>query len=117
MEVVQIHVDDNDGLMTGECTAYLAHLIQYYDRFADYTVFFHDDGPRHMKTAFFNLVLKSLGQRSYDVDFLHLAHERYYFPKRPLFLPVFERMGIRFSRLIVFYSLGNPHVGQGLILK
>merc|ERR1712079_602683 len=44
---------------------------------ADFTVFLHDDAPRHIRLSLLNLVLRSIRIGAYDVPFLHLSHERY----------------------------------------
>ncbi|CAD7942449.1 unnamed protein product [Amoebophrya sp. A25] len=54
----------------------------------DYVAFIHDDGPRHLRPAFFNVVLQSVAKATYEVPFLHLTHERY----AALVTPCFERV-------------------------
>lgn len=67
------------GFMTGECTAYLAHIVQALQSgtVADYTIFVHDDAPRHLRLALLSLALRGIISGAYDVPFLHLTHERY----------------------------------------
>eukprot|EP00392_Amoebophrya_sp_AT5.2_P001142 g1144.t1 len=80
--------------MSGECTAYLAYILEMMAAGsatfagADHVAFIHDDGPRHFKQAFFNIVLQSIEKKTYEVDFLHLSHERY----AALVTPCFERV-------------------------
>lgn len=66
----------SDEVMTGECTAYLAHLTKGVQP-ADFTIFLHDDAPRHIRLPLLSLVLRALRAGTYEVPFLHLAHERY----------------------------------------
>mmetsp|Transcript_119002 Transcript_119002/g.379515 ORF Transcript_119002/g.379515 Transcript_119002/m.379515 type:complete len:522 (+) Transcript_119002:175-1740(+) len=66
-------------LMTGECTAYLTHVIAMHraGSLADFTVFSHDDGPRHIRLSLLSLALRGMRNSAYAVPFLHLSHERY----------------------------------------
>ncbi|CAE7032410.1 unnamed protein product, partial [Symbiodinium natans] len=66
----------SEVIMTGECTAYLAHLAAGI-RTADFTIFLHDDAPRHIRMPLLSMVLRALRAGTYEVPFLHLAHERY----------------------------------------
>eukprot|EP00929_Paragymnodinium_shiwhaense_P034389 TRINITY_DN18723_c0_g1_i2.p1 TRINITY_DN18723_c0_g1~~TRINITY_DN18723_c0_g1_i2.p1 ORF type:complete len:560 (-),score=102.75 TRINITY_DN18723_c0_g1_i2:2-1681(-) len=68
-----------EHLMLAECTAYLAHVVKGLaeGRTADYTLFVHDDGPRHVRVSYLNLALRGMLAGTYDVPFLHLVHERY----------------------------------------
>merc|ERR1711924_123683 len=74
---------DNGKWMTGERTAYLQHILSAVNNqppaqgLANFTIFIHDDGPRHLKSAFLGLVLKSMHAGAYDTPFLNSAHERY----------------------------------------
>lgn len=68
-----------EGFMTGECTAYLTHVIGALESntLADYTIFLHDDAPRHIRLSLLSLVLDGMRNAAYEVPFLHLVHERY----------------------------------------
>lgn len=74
--VPYIH-DEEDRLMTGECSGYLSYIIDHYDSLPDYVVLLHDDAPRHAQVPFLQMVMKSLQLKTYDAPFLHLNHERY----------------------------------------
>ena len=75
--------------MTGECTAYLRHILNGLadaapiNSLADYTVFIHDDAPRHLKPDFLSIIFRSLTHGSYTADYLNIAHERYVFASTP----------------------------------
>jgi len=80
-----------DGeLMTGECTVYLTHILMEWEQLADYTIFLHDDAPRHIQPGFLNLALRMMNNGMYDVPFLHLTHERYAQHLSPCFLHAFK---------------------------
>ena len=82
---MEVPLSDSGEWMTGECTAYLQHILRGLAgadpviRLADYTVFVHDDAPRHLKPEFLSMVFRSLSLGTLDsnVSFLNLAHERY----------------------------------------
>lgn len=69
--------------MTGECTAYLQHMLNGLagappvNHLADYTIFIHDDAPRHLKPDFLSIIFRSMAMGSFDADYLNIAHERY----------------------------------------
>lgn len=79
------------GLMTGECTAYLAHLAGHAGDLAEFTVFMHDDGPRHIRNPLLGLALGGLRTGAYRVPFLHLSHERYPSFRTPCHRDVYRR--------------------------
>eukprot|EP00928_Gymnodinium_smaydae_P046059 TRINITY_DN30656_c0_g1_i1.p1 TRINITY_DN30656_c0_g1~~TRINITY_DN30656_c0_g1_i1.p1 ORF type:complete len:528 (-),score=112.47 TRINITY_DN30656_c0_g1_i1:79-1641(-) len=85
---------EGKGLMTGECTAYLAHIVSAMreNTLADYTIFVHDDGPRHLRLSLLGLVLRGLRSGQRDIGFLHLAHERYPAFRTPCLKEVYRRM-------------------------
>lgn len=76
-------MQDEGKWMTGECTAYLRHILNGLadaapiNSLADYTVFIHDDAPRHLKPDFLSIIFRSLTHGSYTADYLNIAHERY----------------------------------------
>ncbi|OLQ09406.1 hypothetical protein AK812_SmicGene7001 [Symbiodinium microadriaticum] len=55
----------SDEVMTGECTAYLAHLTKGVQP-ADFTIFLHDDAPRHIRLPLLSLVLRALRAGTYE---------------------------------------------------
>jgi len=79
--IVRVPTGDAGPWMTGECGAYLRHVFDALepgtDRLADFTIFLHDDAPRHLKPAFLGVVFRALAIGSYNAPFLNLAHERY----------------------------------------
>lgn len=79
--VVHVPLEEcgDDGFMTGECTSYLTHLLEGLraGTLADFTVFVHDDAPRHLRLSLLSLVLLGMRNGAFDVPFLHLSHERY----------------------------------------
>ncbi|CAE8682301.1 unnamed protein product [Polarella glacialis] len=85
---------DGSSMMTGECTAYLAHVLRTLSGqgVADYTIFVHDDGPRHIRLAMLGLVTKALVSGTYKVPFLHLSHERYPSFRTPCLKEVYQRV-------------------------
>lgn len=82
-DVISVSAQDHGEWMTGECGTYLRHILaglgssKPLGDFSDFTVFIHDDAPRHLKPSFLGLVFRALTEGSYDVPFLNLAHERY----------------------------------------
>ena len=82
-QIVAVPMQDAGKWMTGECTAYLQHILgglagaAPVQSLADYTVFIHDDAPRHLKPDFLSIVFRSLTMGSYTADYLNVAHERY----------------------------------------
>eukprot|EP00747_Dinoflagellata_sp_TGD_P074867 gnl/TRDRNA2_/TRDRNA2_158497_c0_seq2.p1 gnl/TRDRNA2_/TRDRNA2_158497_c0~~gnl/TRDRNA2_/TRDRNA2_158497_c0_seq2.p1 ORF type:complete len:439 (-),score=64.54 gnl/TRDRNA2_/TRDRNA2_158497_c0_seq2:265-1581(-) len=91
---------DHGEWMTGECGAYLQHMIATRSGSeqsgqlrgpADFTVFIHDDAPRHLKPEFLGLVFRSLELGSYNVPFLNLAHERYVEASTPCLRDLYRR--------------------------
>eukprot|EP00439_Symbiodinium_sp_Y106_P027749 s3841_g3.t1 len=55
----------SDEVMTGECTAYLAHLTKGVQP-ADFTIFLHDDAPRHIRLPLLSLVLRAMRAGTYE---------------------------------------------------
>lgn len=82
-QVLVVPLQDEGKWMTGECTAYLQHILNGLaataplNYLADYTIFIHDDAPRHLKPDFLSIVFRSLAMGSYSADYLNIAHERY----------------------------------------
>ena len=82
-QILVVPLKDSGEWMTGECTAYLQHIlgslagVAPVNRIADYTVFLHDDAPRHLKPEFLSIIFRSLSLGTYNASFLNLAHERY----------------------------------------
>ena len=53
----------------------------------------HDDGPRHLRSAYLNVALQAMMLNSYqNVGFLHLTHERYAATITPCFRDVYYRI-------------------------
>ncbi|CAD7939656.1 unnamed protein product [Amoebophrya sp. A120] len=120
--------------MSGECTAYLAYILEFgflapaqqqqgekatrsTSGIADFVAFIHDDGPRHFKSAFFNVVLQSVEKRTYDVPFLHLTHERYAALVTPCFERVFQMIfGHPLLAPVTSYCCSNFVVSRARIL-
>lgn len=94
--VLAIPLYDEGAWMTGECGAYLQHLLrgiageEPVKRLADFTIFIHDDAPRHLKPAFLGLVLQAMGAGNYRIPFLNLAHERYVETRTPCLERLYE---------------------------
>lgn len=96
-----VPMQDEGKWMTGECTAYLRHILNGLaessplNYLAEYTIFIHDDAPRHLKPDFLSIVFRSLTLGTYSADFLNIAHERYVSASTPclksLYKMVFER--------------------------
>merc|ERR1719436_239897 len=80
--------------MTGECTAYATHIIRalHANILADYTIFMHDDAPRHIRLSLLSLTLRGMRSGAYDVPFLHLSHERYPSFKTRCLRDVYQRV-------------------------
>ena len=91
-QVIQIPylLDDSDGLMTGECSGYLQHILTTFDDLADFTVFLHDDAPRHLQIPYMQTIGKSMKRGLYQAPFLHLNHERYAEMYTPCLANTFE---------------------------
>ena len=68
--------DELDGLMTGECSGYLTHMIENFKNLKDYVVFLHDDAPKHLHLPYLRMALTA-ATRMDSIGFLHLNHERY----------------------------------------
>lgn len=79
------------GFMTGECTAYLEHVITQTD-LANFTIFMHDDGPRHIRVSLLGLVLQGMSSGAYQTPFFHLSHERYPAFHTPCHRDVYKRV-------------------------
>ncbi|CAK0840730.1 unnamed protein product, partial [Prorocentrum cordatum] len=106
------------GLMTAECTAYLAHIVRALRAgdLADYTLFVHDDGPRHIRTSLLNLALRGLRIGSYSSPFLHLVHERYPAFRTPCLRAVFQQVfGQELNGSLSSYCCAHFIVGRGRI--
>ena len=106
--------------MSGECTAYLAYILERYSQndWPDYVAFLHDDAPRHIRPAFLNIAMQAIQRRTYDVGFLHLTHERYAATITPCFRTVYkmvfsEELG---NRLLSSYCCSNFLVSKNRIL-
>ncbi|CAJ1425835.1 unnamed protein product [Effrenium voratum] len=95
-QIVDVPLEDSGEWMTGECTVYLRHMLHGLasaapvHHLADYTIFIHDDAPRHLKPEFLSIVFKSLAMGSYNVDYLNLAHERYVAASTPCLKSLFR---------------------------
>lgn len=64
-----------------ECGGYLYHIRQQYSDLADWTIFLHDDAPRHLHLSYLNVVLKvlradTLSSLAPEV-FVHLNNDRH----------------------------------------
>ena len=113
-QVVEVPLTDPAGWMTGECTAYLRHLLSGLARsgpvhsLADYTIFLHDDAPRHLKQEFLSIVFRSLSLGTYNVSFLNLAHERYVSAVTPCLKQLYAMvMGRQLAGRLSTYCCGH----------
>ena len=74
-QVLVVPLQDEGKWMTGECTAYLQHILNGLaataplNYLADYTIFIHDDAPRHLKPDFLSIVFRSLAMGSYSAGY------------------------------------------------
>eukprot|EP00747_Dinoflagellata_sp_TGD_P031443 gnl/TRDRNA2_/TRDRNA2_135278_c4_seq2.p1 gnl/TRDRNA2_/TRDRNA2_135278_c4~~gnl/TRDRNA2_/TRDRNA2_135278_c4_seq2.p1 ORF type:complete len:228 (+),score=20.14 gnl/TRDRNA2_/TRDRNA2_135278_c4_seq2:26-709(+) len=119
LSVSRISLEDTGNLMTGECTAYLIHILQASkeENLADYTVFMHDDGPRHIRLSLLNVVLQGFRAGTYKVPFLHLVHERYPAFRTPCLKDVYRRVfGGDLQGTLSTYCCSHFIVGRDRIL-
>ena len=105
---------DSGEWMTGECTAYLQHMLSGLAErdpvsgLAEYTIFLHDDAPRHLKPDFLSIVFRSLALGTYNVSFLNLAHERYVSAATPCLRHLYEEvMGRPLAGRLSTYCCGH----------
>ena len=113
-QVVEVPLTDMAGWMTGECTAYLRHLLSGLagsgpvNGLADYTIFLHDDAPRHLKQEFLSIVFRSISLGTYNVSFLNLAHERYVSAVTPCLKQLYTMvMGRQLAGRLSTYCCGH----------
>ncbi|CAD7924315.1 unnamed protein product [Amoebophrya sp. A120] len=75
-----------------ECSAYLSHITYRYHELADFTVFIHSDPGDHLHFPFLSVVLKSIGYRTFNQDFMHLNGPRHVRTMTPCIQAIAERI-------------------------
>ncbi|CAE8672844.1 unnamed protein product [Polarella glacialis] len=120
--VLRVPALDSGEWMSGECGAYLQHILtavrgaREETELADFTVFIHDDAPRHLKPEFLGLVFHALASGTYDVPFLNLAHERYLQMATPCLKQLYSQVfGRELQGRLSTYCCGHFVVGAARI--
>merc|ERR1712226_1322290 len=105
------------GLARGdECSAYLTHIVDRYDRLADFTIFLQSDPYDHLHFDFLDLVLRSIAAATFTATYLPLNGPRHLRTLTPCLQAVHEELfGTNLTELVGPYCCAQFVVSRGAI--
>lgn len=109
---------DKGGTRGDECSAYLAHIVQRYDRLADFTIFLQSDPHEHLHFDFLDLVLRSMAATTYSVPYLPLNGPRHVRTLTPCLSAVHEELfGTNLTEILGPYCCAQFAVARDTIRR